>query len=99
MVRSLPGSPVHGILQQECWSGLPFFSPGNLPSPGIKLSFPALLADSLCLSSKGQRLCPNGWEWGASGVHNPLLTQSGAQLLLQKPVSFSQQRLKTGCPQ
>ena len=24
---SLPGSSVHGILQQEYWSGLPFLSP------------------------------------------------------------------------
>ena len=32
---SLPGSSVHGILQ-EYWSGLPCPSPGNLPSPGIE---------------------------------------------------------------
>ena len=32
---------------QEYWSGLPFPSPGNLPDPGIKLSSPALQADSL----------------------------------------------------
>ena len=31
---SPPGSPVHGILQQEYWSGLPF--QGDLPDPGIK---------------------------------------------------------------
>ena len=30
-----PGSSVHGILQQECWSGLPFPSPGDLPDPGV----------------------------------------------------------------
>ena len=34
---SPPGSSVHGILQQEYWSGLPFPSPGDLPDPGIKL--------------------------------------------------------------
>ena len=33
---SLPGSSVHGILQQEYWSGLPFPSPGDLPDPGIE---------------------------------------------------------------
>ena len=27
---TLPGSAVHGILQQECWSGLPFPSPSPL---------------------------------------------------------------------
>ena len=29
------GSSVHGISQQEYWSGLPFPSPGDLPDPGI----------------------------------------------------------------
>ena len=33
---SPPGSPVHGILQQEYWSGLPCPPPGDLPDPGIK---------------------------------------------------------------
>ena len=33
---SLPGSSVHGILQQEYWSGLPFPSPGDLPDTGIE---------------------------------------------------------------
>ena len=45
-----PGSSVHGISRQAYWSGLPFPSPGNLPSPGIKPSSPALQADSLPLS-------------------------------------------------
>ena len=33
---SLPGSSVHGILQEQYWSGLPFPSPGELPDPGIE---------------------------------------------------------------
>ena len=44
---SPPGSSVHGILQQEYWSGLPFPSPGDLPNPGIKPRSPALQADTL----------------------------------------------------
>ena len=32
----LPGSSVHGISQQEYWSGRPFSFPGNLPDLGIK---------------------------------------------------------------
>ena len=28
--------------RQECWSGLPFPPPGDLPEPGIKPSSPAL---------------------------------------------------------
>ena len=38
-----PGSSVHGILQQ-CWSGLPFPSPGDLPDLGIEPGSPALQA-------------------------------------------------------
>ena len=42
---SLPGSSVHGIFQQEYWSGWPFPTPGDVPRPGIEptsLVFPAL---------------------------------------------------------
>ena len=35
-----------GFSRQECWSGLPFPSPGNLPNPGIESGSPALQADS-----------------------------------------------------
>ena len=31
-----------GFLRQEYWSGLLFPSPGDLPYPGIELTFPAL---------------------------------------------------------
>ena len=33
--------------RQECWSVLPFPSPGELPNPGIKTGSPALQVDSL----------------------------------------------------
>ena len=36
-----------GFSRQECWSGLPFPSPGDLPDPGIKPTSLALQADSL----------------------------------------------------
>ena len=36
-----------GFSRQECWSGLPFPPPGNLPNLGIKPRSPALKADSL----------------------------------------------------
>ena len=36
-----------GFSRQEYWGGLPFPSPGDLPSPGIKSMSPALQADSL----------------------------------------------------
>ena len=42
MDYSPPGFSVHGILQQEYWSVLPFPSPGDFPDPGIKLKSPTL---------------------------------------------------------
>ena len=33
--------------RQECWTGLPFPSPGDFPNPGIVPGSPALQADSL----------------------------------------------------
>ena len=42
---SLPASSVHGLLQAECWSVLPFSCPGDLLSPGTNpktLTSPAL---------------------------------------------------------
>ena len=39
--------PSMGFSRQECWSGLPFPSPGDLPNPGIKPGSPALQADAL----------------------------------------------------
>ena len=39
-------SPSMGFSRQECWSGLPFPSPGALPHPGIEPGSPALQADT-----------------------------------------------------
>ena len=39
--------PSMGFSRQECWSGLPFPSPGDLPHPGIQPRSPALQADAL----------------------------------------------------
>ena len=36
-----------GFSRQECWSGLPFPSPGDLLDPGIETGSPALQADTL----------------------------------------------------
>ena len=44
----------HGESKQECWSGLPFLSPGDLPNPGIKPESPALQADSLLSEPSGK---------------------------------------------
>ena len=47
-----------GFPRQEYWSGLPFFSPGDLADPGIKLMSPALIS-SLPLSHQGSSTCWN----------------------------------------
>ena len=39
--------PSMGFSRQECWSGLPFPSPGDLPDPGIEPRSPPLQADTL----------------------------------------------------
>ena len=39
---SSPGFSVHGISQQEYWTGLPFPSPGDLPNSGVEPASPAL---------------------------------------------------------
>ena len=41
---TLQAPPSVGFSRQECWSGLPFPSPGDLPHPGIKPRSPASLA-------------------------------------------------------
>jgi len=43
-----------GFSRQECWSGLPFPSPGDLPNPGIELGSPALQADALSSEPPGK---------------------------------------------
>ena len=46
--------PSMGFSRQECWSGLPFPSPGDLPDPGIKPGSPALQADALPSETPGK---------------------------------------------
>ena len=43
---SQPGSLLIGFFRQECWSGLPFPLPGNVPNSGIEPLSPASLASS-----------------------------------------------------
>ena len=44
-----------GFSRPECWSGLPFPSPGDLPNPGIEPRSPSLQADAL-LSEPPEKL-------------------------------------------
>ena len=79
-----------GFTRQDCWSGLPFPSPGDLPDPGIKptsLASPALPVNSVPLAPhKGsgtplQYFClenpMDGGAWWAA-VHG--VTKSRTQL-------------------
>ena len=50
---SLPGSSLHGILQQRIMEQLPCPPAGDLPDPGIEPISPALQADSLMLRHQG----------------------------------------------
>ena len=45
--------PSMGFSRQECWSGLPFPSPGDLPDPGIEPRSSALQADGLTSEPPG----------------------------------------------
>ena len=45
--------PSMGFSWQECWSGLPFPSPGDLPDPGIEPGSPTLQADALLSEPPG----------------------------------------------
>ena len=68
MDRSPPSSSVHGILQQEYQSGLPFPSPGDLPYPGIKptaLMSPALAGEFFASSAPWEAKCLH---WGRKAV-------------------------------
>ena len=42
--------------RQECWSGLPFPTPGDLPNPGIKCESPALAGGFFATTLPG-KLC------------------------------------------
>ena len=43
-----------GFSRQEYWSGLPFFSPGDLPDPGVKSRSPVEQARSLQCEPPGK---------------------------------------------
>ena len=53
--------------RQECWSGLPFPSPGDLPNPGIEPRSPTLQVDSLPSEPPGSEYwSPRILEWVAN---------------------------------
>ena len=55
--------PSMGFSRQECWNGLPFPSPGDLPDPGIEPGSPALQADALPSETPGKPLQTGRCYW------------------------------------
>ena len=50
-----------GFSRQECWSGLPFPSPGDFLDPGIEPGSPALQADALPSEPPGKSNKKEPW--------------------------------------
>ena len=50
-------TPSLGFSRQECWSGLPFPSPGDLPNPGIEPGSPSLQVDTLPSEPSNVKFC------------------------------------------
>ena len=48
-----------GFPREECWSGLPFLPPGDLPITGIEPESPELQMDSFPLSHQGKNSLAN----------------------------------------
>ena len=48
--------PSMGFSRQECWSRLPFPSPGDRPNPGIEPWSPVFQADTLTSEPPGESL-------------------------------------------
>ena len=65
-----------GFSKQECWSGLPVASPGDLPDPGVESRSPALQADCLLSEPPGRPERAAGclhkalWEKASFGEEN-----------------------------
>ena len=74
--------PFMGFSRQECWSGLPFPSPEDLPDPGIEPGSPTLQADALPSEPPGKcflkvpsfAFCPFFFETGCFAC-NVILVQ------------------------
>ena len=100
--------PSMEFFRQECWSGLPFPSPGDLPDPGIEPGSPALQADAL--SSEPPGTCSAVGPCYLSILYMVVLVCLGTQscpipctlwtVARQAPLSmdFSRQEYQSGLP-
>ena len=74
--------PSMGFSRQECWSGLPFPSPGDLPDPGIKPGSPALQADALPSEPPG-KVPKKGNAKECSNYHTIVLLSYTSKVMLK----------------
>ena len=79
--------PSMGFSRQECWSQLPFPSPGDLPDPGIELRSPALQADA----SPSE---PEGLTQNTRAVKQKIMTARDPKALSERS-SWDHLRLRT----
>ena len=93
--------PSMGFSRQQCWSGLPFPAPGDLPDPGIEPGSPTLQAEALPCEPPGKPFTSQaigfvggtGPTTGLSSICNGVpwppeggLLPAAAQVFLQAPV-------------
>ena len=83
-----PGSSVHGISQQEYWSGLPFPTPGDLPDQGLNL-YLLHCRQILYHRATGEALFTVVLPTSGSGAPNSFFTSYQLQQFLFFPSSFS----------
>ena len=66
--------PSLGFSMRECWNGLPFSSPGDLPNPGIEARPPTLQADTLLSEPSGRSLIIENWNTKVGSQETPEVT-------------------------
>ena len=78
-----------GFSRQECWSGVPFHSPGGLPDPGIEPRSPTLQAASLPPEPPGKSI--GGLNLGSQARHHKEVM---LQLNSEEAVKWMRQRTR-----
>jgi len=63
-----------GFSRQECWNGIPFPSPGDLPDPGIKPMSPALAGRFFTTESPGKLLLLLFYFVSGSLLNQPMIS-------------------------
>ena len=87
---SLSGSSVHEILQARTLEyQLPFYSPGDIPGPGIKALFllsPAFQADSLPTEPSGKNSTPGNFPNQGLNLHFLCISSIAGRFVTADPL-------------